>query len=181
MIHQYNLEEQDYHTHLLFTVSKSSSAIKMRNRVRFLMTLSMMIFAFISYGNGSTGQAVYFIFLMLVSFFLMPIYTRWSYKKTYLKHVRKYYKERLSEPTNVEITSNHVMIKDSQGESFINFTDIEAINELKDYIFLKLKSGTSIIFPLDKINEKEELITELKNLSTSEEIAWNDETSWIWK
>ena len=132
MIYQFNLDEKDYHTHLLFTVSKSSSAIKMRNRVRFLMTLSMMIFAFIAYGNGSTGQALYFIFLTLVSFFLLPLYTRWSYKKTYLKHVRKYYADRMSETTGVEITENQILITDSQGESILGFDEIEAVNELND-------------------------------------------------
>ena len=122
-----------------------------------------------------------FIFLMLISFTLMPLYTRWSYKKTYLKHVRKYYKERMSEPTSVEITSNHVMVKDSQGESFIPFADIDSINELKEYIFLKLESGTSIIFPIEKIAKKNQLIEELKKLSEKEDILWVDETNWVWK
>lgn len=181
MIYQFNLDEKDYHTHLLFTVSKSSSAIKMRNRVRFLMTLSMMIFAFIAYGNGSTGQALYFIFLTLVSFFLLPLYTRWSYKKTYLKHVRKYYADRMSETTGVEITENHILITDSQGESTLSFDEIEAVNELNDYLFLKLTRGTSIIFPLNKLENRTALEQELHQLAEKIKISWNDEKSWTWK
>ena len=181
MKHQFKLEEQDYHTHLLFTVSRSSSAIKMRNRVRYLISISMLIFSIIAFGNGSVGQGLYFIFLMLISFTLMPLYTRWSYKKTYLKHVRKYYKERMSEPTSVEITPNHLMVKDSQGESLIPFSDLDTINELKEYIFLKLDNGTSIIFPIEKIAKKSQLIEELKKLSEKENISWVDETNWVWK
>lgn len=141
----------------------------------------MMIFAFIAYGNGSTGQAIYFIFLMLISFFLMPLYTRWSYKKTYLKHVRKFYKDRMSEPTNVEINLLNIHVSDSQGESIITFDQIDTINELNDAVFLKLKSGTSIIFPIHSIDEKDKLLLELQTISTDHNIQWNDEKNWIWK
>ena len=81
----YKLEEEDYHTHLLFTISKSSSAIKTRNRIRFLMTISLILFAVMAYGNNSIGQTVYFSVLAILAFFFMPLYTRWSYRKTYLK------------------------------------------------------------------------------------------------
>ena len=181
MNYTYKLEEEDYHTHLLFTISKSSSAIKTRARIRLLMSISLLLFAFISYGNNSGGQTIYFFILAVLSFFLMPFYTRWSYKKTYLKHVRNYYKDRMSEPTTLNFQIDSISISDSQGESTIHYTELYEINELADYYFLKLKSGQSVIIPKKQIENQTELLNTLKKVSTTHSILWNDEKNWIWK
>ena len=177
----YKLEEEDYHTHLLFTISRSSSAIKTRARIRILMTISLLLFAFIAYGNGSTGQMYYFSLLAVSAFFLMPIYTRWSYKKTYLKHVRNYYKDRMSEPTTLLINNFSINISDSQGESQIDFSELDEVNELSNYYFLKVKSGQSIIIPKEKIEQKEIIELKLKEIAQIHSVKWNDEKEWIWK
>ena len=181
MKYTYKLEEEDYHTHLLFTISKSSSAIKTRARIRLLMSISLLLFAFISYGNNSSGQTIYFFTLAVLAFFLMPLYTRWSYKKTYLKHVRNYYKDRMSESTTLNFENDSVLISDSQGESIVNFSELDEINELADYYFLKVKSGQSIIVPKRKIENQTELLNTLKKASANHSITWNDEQNWIWK
>lgn len=181
MKYTYNLGEVDYHQHLLFTISTSSSAIKTRAQIRLLMTISLLLFAFISYGNGSTGQMVYFIFLAVLAFLLMPFYTRWSYKKTYLKHVRNYYKERMSEPTTIEVNEQSISISDSHGASSMNWNELEEINELADYCFLKVKSGQSIIIPLRQIEHSTEFISFLKNTATRNSIQWNQQIDWVWK
>lgn len=179
--YNYQLEEQDYHTHLLFTISKSSNANKVRANIRLLMTISFLLFAFIAYGNGSKNQMVYFIFLAIVSFLVMPFYTRWSYKKAYLKHVRLYYKDRMSEPTTLTLNDNTFSISDNHGKSELAMNEIEAINELKDYFFLKIKSGQSIIIPLSKIENQEILSNELNTISRKLEIPLNNEIDWVWK
>ena len=179
--YNYQLEEHDYHTHLLYTISKSSNANKVRANIRLLMTISFLLFAFIAYGNGSKNQMVYFIFLAIVSFIVMPFYTRWSYKKAYLKHVRLYYKDRMSEPTSITFNDRTFSISDNHGTSDLNTSEIEQINEIKDYYFLKLKSGQSIIIPLLKIENREVLSDELHAISTALEIPLNNETNWIWK
>lgn len=181
MLYTYKLEESDYHTHLLYTISTSSSAIKTRAKIRLMMTLFLLIFAFMSYANESTIQTVYFLSLAILAFLFMPKYTRWSYSKTYLKHVRKFYKDRMSEPTSFYINERSFQISDSQGESTIDFSEIDTVNELDKYCFIKLKSGQSIIIPLYKINESETLKTDLKNIAKIHDIPWNDETDWIWK
>ncbi len=177
----YQLDENDYLTHLLFTISKSSSANKTRTKIRLLVTISLLLFAFISFGNHSKGQAIYFTIMAMLTFLFMPLYTRWSYKKTYLKHVRKFYQERMSETTNVTISEKDLTISDSKGNSTMSISDIEAINELNDYYYLLLKSGPSIILPKQKIENNTELEGKLKQLSTAKSIPWNDETNWIWK
>lgn len=179
--YNYQLDEQDYHTHLLFTISKSSNANKVRANIRLLMTISFLLFAFIAYGNGSKNQMIYFVFLALVSFILMPFYTRWSYKKAYLKHVRLYYKERMSEPTTLKFNDQTFSISDNHGKSELALNEIEEINELKDYLFLKLKSGQSIIIPLSKIENPEILSDELNAISTELDIPLNNESNWVWK
>jgi len=177
----YKLEEVDYHTYLLFTISKSSSAIKTRGRIRLLMTISLFLFAFIAYGNNSKGQMIYFIFLGFLTFFFMPFYTRWSYRKTYLKHVRKYYKDRMSEPTTLLLNDRSFSISDSQGDSLVGYSELDEVNELEAYCFLKVKSGQSIIIPISKIENGTKILEQLKNISQVNSITWNDERNWIWK
>ena len=181
MTYQYQLEEQDYHIHLLFTISKSSNANRVRANIRLLMTISFFLFALIAYGNGSKNQMVYFIFLAIVSFIVMPFYTRWSYKKAYLKHVRLYYKDRMSEPTSLTFLELTFSITDNHGASEINIKEIEEINQLSDYYFLKLKEGQSIIIPLSKIENQDSLADELESISVKHQIPLNIETAWIWR
>ena len=181
MVFSFKLEEVDYHTHLLYTISKSSSANKTRALTRLLMTIALLLFAFISYSKGSFIQTIYFGSLSLLTFLLMPIYTRWSYKKTYLKHVRKFYKERLFQATSITFKNESMEIADKDGVSEINFNDIIEINELQDYYFLKVKNGQSIIIPLTKVNDKEKLYTIIIGITQFHNIKWNIDTNWTWK
>ena len=177
----YDLGENDYHTHLLYTISKSSSAIKTRAKIRLMMTLFLLIFAVMSFLKKAPGQSIYFIVLATASYLFMPRYTRWSYSKTYLKHVRKFYKDRMSEITSIQLNENGFLISDSQGESEILYSEITQINELSQYCFLKLKSGQSIILPTYKIEDSENLLVQLTSISQKNKIEWNDETEWSWK
>jgi len=180
----YKIDESDYHTHLLYTISKSSTAIKTRSKIRWMMTITLLIFSFIANGNKSTensGQSLYFFILAVLTFIFMPLYTRWSYRKTYLKHVRKFYKDRMSEPTNLKINNSNFSISDSQGESILSFNEIEGINELKNICFLKLKAGQSIILPSHSISDWDNLKMNLKRISTENNWSWNEESDWVWK
>ena len=181
MIYTYKLEIDDYQTHLLYTISKSSSAIKTRAKIRLMISIFLVILAFISFGNHSIGQGLYLLFLSVLAFYLMPKYTRWSYRSTYLKHVKKFYKDRISEPTTFEIIGDSIHVSDSHGESTLSALDIDEINELANYCFLKTKSGQSIILPMYSIESSENLILELTDFADKFDIPWNDEVNWIWK
>ncbi len=181
MVYTYKIEEEDYHTHVLYTISQSSSATKTRAKIRVMMTLFLVIFACISFGNNSPGQTIYFSILAVVAFLFMPLYTRWNYKKTYLKHVKKFYKDRISESTSLEIKSDALLISDTKGESVLNFSEIAEINELTDYCFLKVTGGQSIIIPTYSIPSSDNLLLELTAIADKHDIPWNDEMNWIWK
>lgn len=180
MTYTYKLEEHDYHTHLLFTISKSSGAKQTRAKIRLLMTISLLIFSIIAYGNGSKGQSVYFLVLSILAFLLMPLYTRWSYKRAYLKHVKKYYQERMSEPTSIQFLNDSIHISDSHGESDIDLSELEEINEIEKYCFLKLKSGPSVIIPVGSMENGEDCKNALLQIAKKQDIQWNDERSWVW-
>lgn len=66
-------------------------------------------------------------------------------------------------------------------ESKISFSQFTEINETGSHIFLKLKSGLNYIFPLRKIQEKEELIHTFKQLAETLKIKYNSEKDWVWK
>jgi hypothetical protein len=181
MVHHYTLEERDYHLHLLYTVSHDSNAIKVRAKIRWLMTLSLVLFSVMAYGNNATGQSIYFLVLAIVAFLFLPAYTRWSYRKTYLKHVRKYYKDRMTEATSIQFEGDSLLVADTQGASTVDQAEIDAINELTEHLFIKVNSGQSIIVPLYKIEDLSLFRKEVKQFSETKGIPWNDETSWVWK
>jgi hypothetical protein len=176
----YQLNETDYHTQLMYVVSKSEAFAQTIKKVRRLLTIALILFAIIAFNSGSIGQTFYFIALGILSFIFAPKFTKWSYKKNLLKQVQKYYSERLSMPTKVILTENSFEISDNNGEATIQATEIEKIIEIENYIYIRLKEGTSIIIPKKQIDAIEDLIFNLRKLAIDNEIEWEEELNWKW-
>jgi hypothetical protein len=111
----------------------------------------------------------------------MPRYTRWNYSKTYLKHVRKFYQDRMDEKTTIQFNANSFTVSDSHGESVISYNELEQINELANYCFLKLKSGQSIILPSYQVENSEHILMQLTSIAHDKSIEWKYEREWTWK
>ncbi len=176
----YQLNEQDYHLQLMYVVSKSEAFENTIKKVRRLLTIALFLFAIISFNTGSIGQTLYFIALAIIALIFAPKFTKWSYKKSLLKQVQKYYSDRLSMPTSIIFYENNFSISDSYGEAKILANDIEKVIEINDYIFLRLNEGTSIIIPIYQIGTKEELIFTLRKLTIDNSIEWDEEINWKW-
>ena len=87
----------------------------------------------------------------------------------------------MSEPTSIRFRDSMIEISDSQGESKIDVSDLEEINEIEKYCFLKLKSGPSIILPVASMENGEACKNDLIRLAENNTIQWNEEKDWIWK
>lgn len=178
---QYQLKEKDYHTQLLYIVSQNNTITQTRVKVRLLLTISLIIFAIIAYGNEAKGQTIYFLVLAILVFIFTPLFTRWSYQKSFLKQVKKYYHDRLSMPTQIIFLTNEFEITDNHGEAKISAQEIERFIEINNYIFLLLKVGTSVIIPIYQIENQEEVVFEMRKLSINNDIEWKEELNWKWK
>ena len=76
-----------------------------------------------------------------------------------------------------------IVTKDKTGEAKINTSEIEEINEIKDFYFLKSKSGVSLIISKMKTSPRDlEVVTKaLEELVAKNGIKHNVELDWKWR
>lgn len=71
--------------------------------------------------------------------------------------------------------------KDATGEIRINKAEIEEINEIKDYYFLKARSGVTLIVSKNKSDDIEKITALIKSLVETYGVRHNIELDWKWK
>jgi hypothetical protein len=80
----------------------------------------------------------------------------------------------------MEITEDTIITKDKTGEVRINKGEIEEINEIQDYYFLRTKSGVSLIISKIKTDDIENIKSEIKSL-VDKGVKHNIELNWRWR
>jgi len=139
--------------------------------------------AYLFFENYNDALGYYFLVLSLLSLMLYPAYSRWRYKRHYKKFIEDTYKNRFGVDSELEITDDFIVNKDKTGEAKINTAQIEEINEIKDFYFVKIKTGGSIIISKVKTKayELEVIEKKFKELVEKNGIRWNVELDWKWR
>jgi hypothetical protein len=135
---------------------------------------------FLFYRSNNEFLGTYFLIVSGLSLTLYPIYSRWRYKKHYSKYVDDTYKNRFGEQSSMEITEDAILTKDKTGEVKINKTEIEEINEIQDYYFLRTKTGVSLIISKTKTDDIENIKKEIRSL-VDKGVKHNIELNWKWR
>jgi hypothetical protein len=175
------LDENDFLTFQLYTASKTPRIKKARIRNWIIVTLASLCLAYLFYESGNVILGNYFLIVAGLSATLYPFYTRWWYRKHYLKYIRDTYKNRIGEQCELDIDENTIGAKDSTGIVKINKSEIKEINEIKDYYFLKARTGTTLIISKVKTDEIEKIENEVKFLVEKFGAKHNIELNWKWK
>lgn len=177
------LDESDYLTHQLYTASKTPRIRKARTRDWILTTVAFSSMAYVFYETDNGFLGIYFLILSLFCLTLYPFYTRWRYKRHYQRYIADTYKNRIGEECTLEISDDIIFTKDRTGETKINTSEIEVINEIRDFYFVKLKTGSSLIISKVKTEPQElEVIRKgLKDLVEKKGIRHNVELDWKWR
>jgi hypothetical protein len=177
------LDENDYLTYQLYTASKAPRIKKARTRGWIITTLASLCMAYLFFENYNDLLAYYFLIAAGVSLIFHPLYSRWRYKRHYRKYIEDNYKNRIGQECALEITDDVIITKDKTGEGRINTTEVEEINEIKDFYFIKIKTGVSLIIPKLKTDTKDLAVIEngLKQLAEKKGIKWNVELNWKWR
>jgi hypothetical protein len=84
----------------------------------------------------------------------------------YRKFVREQFINRFDKPETIEFNDNSILCTDFICESKIKFQGIVEINETNNYYYLKIKTGGEIIIPKSKIDNIENLMTELNRITS---------------
>lgn len=175
------LDENDYLTYQLYTASKTPRIKKARIRGWIFTTVTCLCLTFLFFESDNDLLGYYFLIVSVLSLILYPFYSRWRYKKHYLKYIQDTYKNRFGEESTLEITEDIIVTKDKTGEGRINTSEIEEINEIKDFCFVKMTTGVSLIISKVKTEEIDKIKNELKSLAEKKGIKYNVEVDWKWR
>lgn len=145
-----------------------------------MTTLLFLGLAYLFYQSDNAFLGNLFLVYAALSAALFPFYTRWRYKKHYLKFIRDTYKNRFGETCNIEFTEDTIVTRDKSGELKINKGEIEEINEIQNHYFLKARSGMAFIVPKSTTTDIESLKREIVAL-TANGAKHSIELDWKWK
>lgn len=181
MILEYVLDENDYLQHQLFTASKTNSIKKQRLKSWIIVTVAFLCLGLLFIDKEEKFLSYYFIGLAILSLLFYPFYQRNHYRKHYLKFIRDTYKNRFGVTSRVSFHEAYVQVNTSDSESKINYEALEEVNEIGNYVFLKLKSGGSLILPKNSIEPIEEVKEEIRKISKKYNLKENIELNWKWR
>jgi hypothetical protein len=175
------LNENDFLTFQLYTASKTPRIKRNRIRSWVITTVMFLSLSYLCYDSENDFLGAYFLVLAGLALVLFPLYTRWRYKRHYLKYIRDTYKNRFGEKCELEIDEDTIGAKDKTGVVKLNKSEIEEVNEIKDYYFLKSRSGLNLIVSKTKSDDIEVIMKEIKSLVETRGVRHNIELDWKWK
>lgn len=177
---KYSLNTNDFLQYQLFTASKSKRVQNQKRKSIIVISFSLLVLFAILFDSNNSNQNILLSIVILISMLLYPLYLKSHYYKHYNKFIEDTTKNKTDRPASLSFREFHIETVDETGESKINYTNLEEINEIKDYIFLRLKTGESIIFPKNKIDNFEKLKDELYKISNVYNLKTNVELNWKW-
>ncbi|MFC4687697.1 YcxB family protein [Epilithonimonas pallida] len=173
----YSLNEKDYLIYQLYTASKSKNVIKQKRKSFIIVFIAFTFFGVNIYNKDKSGLW-FFIPICLIILMSYPFILKWRYKSHYKKFIQENYKERIGLISNYNFDTETLNIKNSLGESKINYESFEQINETNDYYYLKLKTEESFIIPKSQILSNVEFKQILNILKEKYAVKENIELDW---
>jgi len=178
---EYILDENDYLQHQLFTASKTKGIKNQRLKTWIIITIAFFCLGLLFLDKEEKFLAYYFLGFGILSLVFYPFYQRNQYRKHYLKFIKNTYKNRFGETSRVSFNETFIQVNSSDSESKINYEALEEVNEIRDYIFLKLKSGGSLIIAKNRIENIEEVKEQIFKISKKYNLKQNIELNWKWR
>ena len=177
MTFQYSLNEDDYLAYQLYIVSKSKRSIKNRKKVWLIMVSMMVFICWSAYCTGHLNHLYVLIPLTLIVLIFYPVYQKWYYRRHYINHIKEHYKNKVDHISTLELNSECIKSTSKVGEASINLKEVMELNETRDYLFVKISTGESLILPKVKVDTnlfKQELLSFLpsNDLIVTEELNW---------
>ena len=181
MTFEFKIDENDYLIYQLFVASKSESVKKKRRRNKIIMPiLYLALGAFVFYQNNHLMGILFCVFAVLW-FFIYPLWERNNYIRHYKNFIKENLKDGFGKSAFLEISNEHIFVKDEFSEAKISTSEIEEIYEIPTTIFIRMKAGKTFILPKDKIAEIKSLKSVLTELSNFLKINYISDENWKWK
>ena len=161
---EFELNEQDFLDFQLFTASQSRRINKRKRNGWILVTGCFIIISVFFYSEYNVFLAVYFGIVAIISGLFYPKYFIWRHKKHYKTFIKENYSCRIGEINHIEIDDQVIFSKNKTGESTLNISEIEKIDETEKHFFVKIKGGLAYIIPKYKIQNSDEVRAKFESL-----------------
>jgi len=181
MIINYSVDENDYLTHQLYVASKSMTIKNSRLMGKIITPIILVGFGCVKFNEGNLFMLILLSTLAIIWFFFYPLIEKHRYKKYYKNFIKETYKNTSGKAATLEVNDEYILSNHDGNESKILIKELEEINEIDNYIFIKLKIGGSFVLPKNKINSVNDLVFKLQELSKTLGIKYNFEKNWKWE
>ncbi|PTB94075.1 hypothetical protein C9994_12420 [Marivirga lumbricoides] len=182
MKYTFSLDESDLLTHQLFLVSTSKAAIWRRRRSWIIIVLTFIVCSGLFYIESNAFLRNYFVLLAFISLIFYPLYSRWKYKRHYLRHIREHFSGTTGKQATIEFQEEFIFESDeTNSESKINYSTIESLNELPNHFIIRLKTGQALVLPKNKIENIDQLHSDLLELTKRLGVELKNHKNWKWR
>ena len=178
---QMKIDENDHLTFQLYNASKKPSVRKSRITGWIITTTTFLLMGLLFLQQNNTWAARYFFVLSGITLVFYPFYSRWRYKNHYRKHVRETFKNSFDDDCTLDIREESIITRDNGSEVKVSTDQILEISEIRDYYFIKIRSGASFIIPKLKVDNLARMEQDLKMLVDKKVIPFNVDLDWKWK
>lgn len=175
----YALEREDFLALQLYFASQSSQVKKMR-RITWLC-IPILYYLIALFFWRDLAFCITFVVLGTLWLIIYPFFQRKRYIKVYGRNLDEIYKNRFGKPIELTFGKDNISSKDYSGEGKIKLNEIEKINEVQNYFYIKFTTGVSHIIPKQKIEKSNEVKKFLKDLAKKHNIPYQTELEWQWK
>jgi len=181
MTFELKIDENDYLTYQLFVASKSESVKKKRSRNKIIVPIVYIVLAVYGFYQNNLLMGISFCGFAILWFFIYPLWERNNYIRHYKNFIKENYKDSFGKSAFLEISNEHIFVKDEFSEAKVSTSEIQEIYEIPTTIFIRMKAGKTFILPKDKIAEIKSLKSVLTELATFLKINYVSDENWKWK
>ena len=172
------LDKEDFLRYQLFSASQSKRIRNKKTRSWIFLSVSFFVIGLIQITTSSISY--WFFGLSVITFIFYPLYQRREYRKHYENHIDDNYKNRVGVESKLGFDGGYIVSIADNQEGRIKISEIEEINEIADNLFIRVKTGESIIIP-SRLSEYNEFKIQLADLITEMDIEWKRQLDWKWK
>ncbi|HAY3542272.1 YcxB family protein [Elizabethkingia anophelis] len=177
----YKVSEQDYLQVYMYAATKNPIIKKQRKNGLIRMIVFSIIGLCLMYNTSIISLLVYFLFVVFTFCFYFLYYERKYYEKFYLKSIRTNLKNKIGLNSKVVFGLHDIILTEPITESKFNYSNIELIEEVKDYYYLKMITGERLIIPKVVILNSEEFSEIINRLKNNYNIQLYQELNWKWR
>ena len=180
---EFSLDLKDHLEHQLYIVSKNTRLKKQNRNSWFLISSSITILGLITYIFSGLDKSISYGFFMaaLIMIIFYPFLLKKKILNDYTMSIVETYQYRFGKPITLNFEEEYIIIKNIDVESKINYTAFQELIEIKEYYFMKSKTGGNIIIPKNKFGNLELFHKDINVIANKFSWKKNVELDWKWK